>query len=233
MSINTGKELPKVMEERYFYFEYLTEDIARVHAAYAKRKQANGVMDFDDLLNEWLLRENEEARNLLSVQVSVHPRRRISGHQPRASSDLDRPARRPRTTTSWSVGDDSQSIYPWRGAHFCATCFEFPERHQEDTQVYKIETNHRSTPEILHLRQRRHRRQPRSSSAKQPRAGAFDSGMQPPCWSSLQRRDTSRPMFVAQARARAKRDEGIPNSMNMASPLPIALSTRIELQLLS
>ena len=64
MSINTGMELPKVMEERYFYFESLTEDIARVHAAYAKRKQANGVMDFDDLLNQWLrlLRENEEAR---------------------------------------------------------------------------------------------------------------------------------------------------------------------------
>src|SRR5208337_4821922 len=45
------------------------------------------------------------------------------------------------------VGDDAQSIYAWRGANF-QNIFKFPKRHP-DAKVFKIETNYRSTPEIL------------------------------------------------------------------------------------
>jgi DNA helicase-2/ATP-dependent DNA helicase PcrA len=45
------------------------------------------------------------------------------------------------------VGDDAQSIYAWRGANF-ANILKFPERYPE-ARTYKIETNYRSTPEIL------------------------------------------------------------------------------------
>jgi DNA helicase-2/ATP-dependent DNA helicase PcrA len=47
------------------------------------------------------------------------------------------------------VGDDSQSIYSWRGANF-QNILLFPKRYA-DAKIYKIETNYRSTPEILHL----------------------------------------------------------------------------------
>src|SRR4029079_11276544 len=48
-----------------------------------------------------------------------------------------------------AVGDDSQSIYSWRGAHF-QNIVKFPERYPE-AKIYKIETHYRSTPEILAL----------------------------------------------------------------------------------
>src|SRR5256886_1317551 len=47
------------------------------------------------------------------------------------------------------VGDDAQSIYSWRGANF-QNILEFPKRYP-DAQVFKIEMNYRSVPEILHV----------------------------------------------------------------------------------
>jgi ATP-dependent DNA helicase UvrD/PcrA len=47
------------------------------------------------------------------------------------------------------VGDDSQSIYSFRGASF-DNIINFPRRYP-DCKIYKLETNYRSTPEILHL----------------------------------------------------------------------------------
>src|SRR5262249_47460977 len=47
------------------------------------------------------------------------------------------------------VGDDAQSIYAWRGANY-QNILKFPERYP-DAKIYKIETNYRSTPEILEV----------------------------------------------------------------------------------
>jgi DNA helicase-2/ATP-dependent DNA helicase PcrA len=47
------------------------------------------------------------------------------------------------------VGDDAQSIFAWRGAEF-TNIYDFPKRYPE-AQLFKLETNYRSTPEILGL----------------------------------------------------------------------------------
>jgi len=47
------------------------------------------------------------------------------------------------------VGDDSQSIYSFRGANF-SNIMEFPRRYPH-AQMYKLEYNYRSSPEILYL----------------------------------------------------------------------------------
>src|SRR5438034_1250112 len=47
------------------------------------------------------------------------------------------------------VGDDAQSIFAWRGAEF-TNIYEFPKRYPE-AAVFKLETNYRSTPEIIGL----------------------------------------------------------------------------------
>jgi len=47
------------------------------------------------------------------------------------------------------VGDDAQSIYSWRGANF-QNILEFPKRYPQ-AQVFKIELNYRSVPEILEV----------------------------------------------------------------------------------
>jgi DNA helicase II / ATP-dependent DNA helicase PcrA len=47
------------------------------------------------------------------------------------------------------VGDDAQSIYAWRGANF-QNILKFSDRYP-GAKIYKIETNYRSTPEILNV----------------------------------------------------------------------------------
>ena len=48
-----------------------------------------------------------------------------------------------------AVGDDAQCIYTWRGADL-EQIMGFPEKHP-GTKIFKIETNYRSSPEILKL----------------------------------------------------------------------------------
>ena len=100
------------------------------------------------------------------------------------------------------VGDDSQSIYSWRGANF-QNILQFPARYPQ-AGIYKIEINYRSTPEILSL----------ANAAIAPNRGQFakvltaarKSGMKPILVSCADAGEQAQ--FVAQ-RALELRDEGI------------------------
>src|SRR5204862_3853932 len=113
------------------------------------RKRETNVMDFDDLLVLWLklLQESEEVRaryqrRFHSILVDEYQdTNKIQGEI------IDLLAAK--NENVMVVGDDSQSIYSWRGANF-KNILEFPKRYPE-AKLYKIETNYRSTPEILAL----------------------------------------------------------------------------------
>ncbi|MCU0784482.1 MAG: UvrD-helicase domain-containing protein [Verrucomicrobia bacterium] len=147
LAVNTEKPIPQILGEEYGYFDTLALQIEDVQKRYAARKRATNAMDFDDLLVLWLklLRDHEEVRE--------HYQRRfqfilVDEYQDtnKLQSDLiDLLAARHHNVMV--VGDDAQSIYAWRGANF-ANILKFPERYP-NAKTYKIETNYRSTPEIL------------------------------------------------------------------------------------
>jgi DNA helicase-2/ATP-dependent DNA helicase PcrA len=147
MALNTHKSIEELLHEQYDHFSGLAPQIALVQQRYAARKRSTNAMDFDDLLALWLklLRDHAEVRE--------HYQRRfqfllVDEYQDtnKLQSDLiDLLAERSRNVMV--VGDDAQSIYAWRGANF-QNILRFPERYA-GAKVYKIETNYRSTPEIL------------------------------------------------------------------------------------
>jgi len=147
LAVNTHKTAGEILDSQYSYFSQFAAQIANLGERYIKRKRATNGMDFDDLLALWLklLQENADVRE--------HYQRRfqfilVDEYQDtnKLQGDLiDLLAARTQNVTV--VGDDAQSIYAWRGANFL-NILEFPKRYP-NAKVFKIETNYRSTPEIL------------------------------------------------------------------------------------
>jgi DNA helicase-2/ATP-dependent DNA helicase PcrA len=147
LSVNTHKSTAEMLKEQFEYFEQITRQVADVQKRYTARKRATNAMDFDDLLALWLKLLQDHA------DICEHYQRRfqfilVDEYQDtnQLQSDLiDLLAGRHHNVTV--VGDDAQSIYAWRGANFL-NIFQFPKRHP-GAKTFKIETNYRSTPEIL------------------------------------------------------------------------------------
>jgi DNA helicase-2/ATP-dependent DNA helicase PcrA len=147
MATNNSLTLREALRTRFQKIELLEGPIQAVWAAYAKRKQTNNVVDFDDLLILWLklLKEHQEIRELYQRRfqfILVDEYQDTNGVQ---SGVVDLIAEKHHNIMV--VGDDSQCIYSWRGANF-RNIMEFPTRYSE-SKIYKIEQNYRSTPEIL------------------------------------------------------------------------------------
>ncbi len=149
MAVNTCRSVGEVLAQDYEYFASLAPQIQDVIARFATRKRAANVMDFDDLLVLWLrlLRENEEAREHYQRKFQFVLVDEYQDTNKLQSELIDLLGARHKNVMV--VGDDSQSIYAWRGANF-RNIMEFPNRYP-GAKVYKIETNYRSTPEILAL----------------------------------------------------------------------------------
>ena len=145
----SGKQsdLEDAIQKRFEYAEINAEEVMKVHTLYNNKKHESNAMDFDDLLiyANKLLSEHEDIRsyyqkvfryvlvdeyqdtNILQASIVKYL---VSEHG-----------------NLMVVGDDFQSIYSWRGADF-RNFLNFDSLY-EGVNTYKLETNYRSTPEIL------------------------------------------------------------------------------------
>jgi DNA helicase-2/ATP-dependent DNA helicase PcrA len=149
LSHNRAEAIENVVHDRYpFFYRYL-EDIIIVASQYELRKKTLNCMDFDDLLLnvKKLLLDFPEVRRFYAERFSHILVDEYQDTNLLQAEIVDILASQHRNLMV--VGDDSQSIYSFRGANF-ANIMKFPERYP-DCRIFKLETNYRSTPEILNL----------------------------------------------------------------------------------
>jgi DNA helicase-2/ATP-dependent DNA helicase PcrA len=129
-------------------FLELGDDILRAIRMYGTRKAEMNLVDFDDLLLLWrdLLKRDEIAQSQRALwrDILVDEYQDTNILQAEIVDEIAGP-----DGNLMVVGDDAQSIYSFRGANF-GNIIDFPKRHPK-ARVFKLETNYRSTPEILAL----------------------------------------------------------------------------------
>src|ERR1051325_8963686 len=221
--VNTEMPLQGLLAEKFPYFLPLLDKIHDVRDRYEKKKKATNSMDFDDLLQKALLmfQQHERIAEIYRRQFQFIL---VDEYQDtnKIQADLVDLLGRDHGTLL-VVGDDAQSIYSWRGANF-QNILEFPKRYP-DAQVFKIEMNYRSVPEILRVANaaiaanaqqfRKHLSATRESKALKPALVALNNGAE-------------QAQFVAQ-RILELRDENV--DLNDIAVLYRAHYHAVELQL--
>src|SRR5436190_4231392 len=147
--VNTERPIEELLAEKFPYFLPLLEQIKEVHERYEQRKKSTNSLDFDDLLEKTLrmLREHEEIASFYRRQFQFILVDEYQDTNKIQADFIDLLAAEHRNVMV--VGDDAQSIYSWRGANF-QNILAFPRRYPK-AQVFKIELNYRSVPEILQV----------------------------------------------------------------------------------
>lgn len=143
-NLRAGKKLsPDVAEAYKEMAEWLLPE-------YLLRMHTLGVIDFDGLILKplELLRANE---NLKAYYQKKFKYIMVDEFQDTNKMQMDLVSELidPETQNIGVVGDDDQSIYGWRGAEI-KNILTFPKLF-ENCKVVRLETNYRSTPQILEL----------------------------------------------------------------------------------
>jgi DNA helicase-2/ATP-dependent DNA helicase PcrA len=145
--INTGISIDDVVRDDYPQFVDYLEDLGKIYGDYTRRKQERNLVDYDDLLLFWalLLEASPELGKTISglydhILVDEYQdtnvlQARILRGMCKAHSNIT------------VVGDDAQSIYSFRGAHF-RNILDFPKQFAGAT-IVALEQNYRSTQPIL------------------------------------------------------------------------------------
>jgi len=148
-SVNKGLALEDLIFDEYSHLSEFADDILLLKNHYQAFKIDHGLMDYDDLLVNWkrLMVEVVQVREEISqryryIMVDEYQDTNL------IQADIVRLAAY-RHDNVMVVGDDSQSIYSFRGADFY-NIMRFPESFP-GTTIIKLEENYRSTQPILTL----------------------------------------------------------------------------------
>jgi ATP-dependent DNA helicase UvrD/PcrA len=147
LSVNTSRTIENILIENYPHFAEHIDKIIEIKDKYEKYKYANSLLDYDDLLiylRKFLTERRDVASQLLSnikfIMVDEYQdTNKLQADIVKALSTMN--------NNVMVVGDDSQSIYSFRGANF-KNIMDFPKLF-ENTKLIKLEENYRSTKEIL------------------------------------------------------------------------------------
>ncbi|MEO5957970.1 MAG: ATP-dependent helicase [Opitutaceae bacterium] len=168
MSRNTQLPLGETIQRFFPQHEGIIDRVPLFAKKYAERKREANTLDYDDLLEHWLdlLKKSPEtaayfAHRFRHVLVDEYQDTNVLQSQ---IVDLIGSHHR-----VMAVGDDAQCIYTWRGANV-ENILTFPDRHP-GTAIHRIETNYRSTPQILALAN--------GVLLAQPKGRAFEKELKP------------------------------------------------------
>ncbi len=148
-AVNRVETLGEVIVREYEQFLQYQGELAELWERYGSYKLQNHLLDFDDLLVylSRLLREHSSVCMELSSQyhyVLVDEYQDTNRLQAEIVQSLAMSHQ-----NIMVVGDDSQSIYSFRGAHF-RNILDFPKLFPE-AKIFKLEENYRSPQPILDL----------------------------------------------------------------------------------
>ncbi len=148
-SASSGISISTALQNRYPHFESYAPDIERIRSQYEQYKQANNLKDYDDLLlgTIELLEKHERIREEVSNRW-----RHVLVDEYQDTNHLQAKIVRLLAYSHDNVmvvGDDSQSIYSFRGADF-TNILEFPKIFP-GARIIKLEENYRSTAPILNV----------------------------------------------------------------------------------
>ncbi len=149
ISVNKSEPIEDVLYDEYPQFIEWTDEIDKINGEYKKYKHAKSLLDYDDLLVylKDLLEKHEDVRFALARKykyIMVDEYQDTNKLQAYIACLLACEHK-----NIMVVGDDSQSIYSFRGANF-KNIMDFPKIFK-DTKIITLEENYRSTQPILNM----------------------------------------------------------------------------------
>jgi DNA helicase II / ATP-dependent DNA helicase PcrA len=145
--VNTGRPLEQVLRETFPWCEEWREPLGALFRDYVARKQADGVLDLDDLLLWWDAAVSDAA---LAAEVSARFDHLLVDEYQDTNALQARILRalRPDGRGLTVVGDDAQSIYSFRAADV-GNILDFPAQFEPPATRIALETNYRSVQPVL------------------------------------------------------------------------------------
>lgn len=146
-AVNAQEELGAVLRKQFPWVMDWAAELKQLFAGYVEAKQAQNVLDYDDLLLYW-------AQMAAEPEIAAHLGARFDHILVDEYQDTNRlqasilTALKPDGAGLTVVGDDAQSIYSFRAAEV-RNILDFPQSFGRPAEIVTLDRNYRSTETIL------------------------------------------------------------------------------------